>query len=188
MSRKRLLILFFLSSAAAYFLFPGKSTDEAQIRSLIRQTAAAVTGKDLGDFIVHISKDFSGPNNINRDELKRYMAGFFFRNRQINITIRETAVSVNKDRQTATAEVIATVTAGSREEQPSTPYGLDKETNRFEIRLIKSEQKWRIIRARRSELQFKSGRVFPTRFMFAGLSHADCRRPHIPPLKSSFTH
>jgi hypothetical protein len=107
-----LLLPALLSLAAA---LPGclRSNPERELRDTIAKMAHAIEVREPGDFLAHLSDDFTRDSGaFGKHEARRMLAGILLRNEKIALTTVVTHLVLQGERAQATLRVVATGGSG----------------------------------------------------------------------------
>ena len=99
-------------SAATVGLIWGchRTPDEQQIRTQLDRLQAAVEKRSAGDFVALVTHDFAGSGGIDRETLRRTLAGLLLGSDGVHVTwLGPATVEIQAgERATVTADVLAT--------------------------------------------------------------------------------
>lgn len=83
---------------------------EQALRSTIAGMQAAAEARDSDALVESFSDDFAGPEGMDRDQFRRYLAVLWLRNREVGVSLGPLEVELMGDR--ATVEFTAAATGG----------------------------------------------------------------------------
>lgn len=83
---------------------------EQALRSTIAGMQAAAEARDSDALVESFSGDFAGPEGMDRDQFRRYLAVLWLRNREVGVSLGPLEVELMGDR--ATVEFTAAATGG----------------------------------------------------------------------------
>lgn len=69
--------------------------DEEKIRNVLREIEAAVQTRQTEPVLKHLSKNFSGPEGMKVQQIRRLMAAHYLRNKNIQVVITGLRITVN---------------------------------------------------------------------------------------------
>jgi len=105
-------ILFTAWIAALLLLANGCAKDppEAALRATIATMQQAAEARDAAALVASVSEDFAGPEGMDRDQFRRYLAVIWLRNREVGVRLGPLDVELIGDR--ARVEFTAATTGG----------------------------------------------------------------------------
>ncbi|MEE8482515.1 MAG: hypothetical protein V3S12_04110 [Acidiferrobacterales bacterium] len=87
---KTLLLIIAIALAAC-----DKTPDEEQIRNVLGEIEIAVQKRQSRPVLKHLSKDFTGPQEMGVKQIRQLMAAHYFRNKNIHIVIAGLRIAIN---------------------------------------------------------------------------------------------
>lgn len=147
--RRRTWVVFALLAALAAILVARRlgrppETDEDRIRALFAGAALAAEERRIGDAVAGVSERFS-EGGLDKQGLKRFVAGMVLRGTWVSVTIAGIAVSVEGDRARANVDV---VTARSGKGKALGDLAPEEGTaQRIACRLEREPEGWRVVGA-----------------------------------------
>jgi hypothetical protein len=148
-TRRSLAVAAVLLAAAAALLLPRllrrAPTDEEQIRALLEAAAAAAEEKRVGDAVEGLSERFEG-HGLDRQGARRLVTFHVLRGSWVAVKLAGAKVLVQGDGALAVADV-AMLRSGEGEEL-SRLLPERATLHRFDLRLAREEDGWKVTRAR----------------------------------------
>ena len=147
MPRRLLLVLAVLAAALAGLWVatrPGPPGDEALIRALLADAAAAAQAGKVSDAVAGLSERFQG-EGLDRAGARRLLAGLVLRRQWVAITLAGVRVAVEGDR--ATARVDAVLAGGGAGKALVDLLPAEADAHRFDLRLEREADGWRVVTA-----------------------------------------
>ncbi len=107
---RRVAIRVLCAATAGLLLGCRRTPDEQQIRAQLDRLQAAVEKRSAGDFVALQTRDFVGSGGIDRETLRRTLAGLMLGSDAVHVTwLGPATVEVaGGDRATVTVDVLAT--------------------------------------------------------------------------------
>jgi hypothetical protein len=147
MPRRLLLVLAALAAALAGLWAatrPEPPSDEALIRALLDEAAAAAQAGKVSEAVAGLSERFQG-EGLDRAGAKRLMAGLVLRRQWVAVRLAGVRVAVEGDR--ATARVDAVLAGGGAGKSLADLLPAEADAHRFDLRLEREAGGWRIVTA-----------------------------------------
>jgi len=121
-----------------------RDTPEARVRAVVAAGESAAESRDLGGLMALVSPDFQDGRGGDREELKRYLRGYFVVHQSVHLLTRIESVEFPYQDY---ARVRLTVGALGRESAAATacPVPADAHDAALELRRVGDE--WRVVRA-----------------------------------------
>lgn len=146
---RRTLIGIAVGIAAAAGLAVGlmggeEATDEDRIRALFSDAARAVEEKRVGDAVEALSERFSG-EGLDRQGVKRLIAGLVLRGDWVQVSIAGIAVAVEGDAARATVDVV--MARGGKGKALSDLLPEEGSAYRIPCVLAREDGEWRVVSA-----------------------------------------
>ena len=82
---------------ATALLWPRRVSPEEQVRREAIEMVRDAEGRQLGDFMDHVSQRFHGPDGADHDDIKQALAGMLFRDQWLRIFLVGVDVTPNTD-------------------------------------------------------------------------------------------
>lgn len=141
----RKLFLPLICSVIALSACDGTESPEAAVRSVIAQMEAAAEARDVGDLLEHIAGDYSDAHGHTRDDLGRYVRGYFIANQSIHLLTRVQSIEFP-----SRAEARAQIQVGmlGREAPAADAWNLALDVHDFDVSLVRDSGKWKVSYAR----------------------------------------
>jgi hypothetical protein len=111
---------------------------EQQIRAVITQAEQAAEARDVSAAMDLVADEYADANGFDREQLSRFVRGYFMMNPSINLLVRVEDVQFPADELAQ-----ARVTVGMLGQ------GLDTDLETFDVELVKVGGDWRLRRADR---------------------------------------
>jgi hypothetical protein len=146
---RRTLIVIAVGIAAAGALAVGlmggeEATDEDRIRALFSDAALAVEEKRVGDAVEALSERFSG-EGLDRQGVKRLIAGLVLRGDWVQVSIAGVAVGVEGDGARATVDVV--MARGGKGKALTDLLPEEGSAHRIPCVLAREDGEWRVVSA-----------------------------------------
>jgi len=123
---------------------PEPPGDEALIRALFAEAAAAADAGRAADTVLPLSQRFQG-HGLGRDEARRMVAAMVLRRQWVSVTLAGVRVAVDGDR--ATAQVDAVLASGGAGKQLVDLLPAEASAHRFDCALEREPDGWRVVQA-----------------------------------------
>ena len=119
---------------------------ETQVRRAIDAMEQAAEARDVGDLMDHVADDFRDSYGQDRDQLRRYIQGYFIANQSVHLLVRVDEIEVP-----APDEALVRMTIGmvGREADSANAWNLAADVQDFEITLRKEDDDWKVLYAKR---------------------------------------
>jgi hypothetical protein len=121
-----------------------RDTPESQVRAILAEGESAAESRDLARLIALVSSDFQDGRGGDREELKRYLRGYFVVHQSVNLLTRIEAVEFPYEDY---ARVRLTVGALGRESAPATAFDVAADVHDVALELRLEGDDWRVVRA-----------------------------------------
>ncbi len=120
---------------------------ETQVRRAIDAMEQAAEARDVGDLMDHVADDFRDSYGQDRDQLRRYIQGYFIANQSVHLLVRVDEIEVP-----APDEALVRMTVGmvGREADAANAWNLAADIQDFEITMRKDGGDWKVLYAKRS--------------------------------------
>ncbi|HEY0941296.1 MAG TPA: hypothetical protein VGE08_14445 [Steroidobacter sp.] len=118
---------------------------EQQVRTVIDQMERAAENRDVGELTEHLSEDFGDSNGNGREEIARYLRGYFIANQSIQLLTRIEQLEFPADDE-ARAQVLVGMV--SRDAAATNQWDLAADLQAFDIALRREDGAWKVIFAR----------------------------------------
>lgn len=146
---RRTLIVIAVGIAAAVALAVGlmggeEATDEDRIRALFAQAALAAEEKRVGDAVEALSERFSG-EGLDRQGVKRLIAGMVLRGDWVQVSIAGIAVAVEGDAARATVDVV--MARGGKGKALADLLPAEGSAHRIPCTLAREDGEWKVVSA-----------------------------------------
>ncbi len=109
--RKRGVSALLLAALLALFAGCSREPPEQALRATIAAMQAAAEARDSDALVASVSEDFAGPEGMDRDSFRRYLAVIWLRNREVGVSLGPMEVELIGER--ATVEFTAGATGGA---------------------------------------------------------------------------
>jgi len=123
---------------------PEPPSDEALVRALFADAAAAAEAGKVSDAVAGLSERFQG-GGLDRTGAKRLVAGLVLRRQWVAVKLAGARVTVEGDR--ATAQVDAVLASGGAGKALADLLPAEATAHRFDCRLERERDGWRIVGA-----------------------------------------
>lgn len=119
---------------------------ETQVRRTIDAMEQAAEARDVGDLMEHVGDDFRDSYGQSRDQLRRYLHGYFIANQSVHLLVRVDEIEVP-----APDEALVRMTVGmvGREADAANAWNLAADVQDFEITMRKDGDDWKVLYAKR---------------------------------------
>lgn len=147
MPRRLVLVLAVLLAALAGLWVatrPEPPTDEALVRALFADAAAAAEAGRVSDAVAGLSERFQG-GGLDRTGAKRLVAGLVLRRQWVAVKVAGARVAVEGD--AATAQVDAVLASGGAGKALADLLPAEATAHRFDCRLAREADGWRVVTA-----------------------------------------
>ena len=114
---------------------------EAQIRRVVDRMEAAAEQRDVGDLMEFVADDFRDAYGQNREELARYLRGYFLANQSIRLLTRIDEVHFPLSDE---ARARITVAMVGREADAAAAWNLAADLHEFDVTLRKQGEAWTV--------------------------------------------
>jgi hypothetical protein len=145
---RRLLLVLAMALAALAGLWvatrPEPPTDEALIRALFADAAAAAEAGRVSDAVAGLSERFQG-SGLDRAGAKRLVAGLVLRRQWVAVKVAGARVTIEGD--AATARVDAVLATGGAGKALADLLPAEATAHRFDCRLEREAEGWRVVTA-----------------------------------------
>jgi hypothetical protein len=128
-----------------------EDSPEAQVRSVIAAAEQAAEARDISEAIRLVAADYEDSRGFDREELRRFVHGYFVLNQSIRLLVRVDEVQFPAD-ELAQARVTLGV-LGTRGAEETQDWSLAAEVHEFDVELVKYGGDWLLRRAERSASQ-----------------------------------
>ena len=115
-----------------------EGSPEQQVRAVISQAEEAAEARDASAAMELVADEYSDENGFDREQLRRFVHGYFLMNPSINLLVRVEDVRFPADELAQ-----ARVTVGMLGQ------GLETRLETFDVELVKAGGDWRLRRADR---------------------------------------
>lgn len=119
---------------------------ETQVRRSIDAMEQAAEARDVGDLMDHVADDFRDSYGQDREQLRRYLHGYFIANQSVHLLVRVDEVELP-----APDEALVRMTVGmvGREADAANAWNLAADVQDFEITMRKDGDDWKVLYAKR---------------------------------------
>lgn len=114
---------------------------QAQVRRVVDQMEAAAEQRDVGDLMAFVADDFRDAYGQNREELARYLRGYFIANQSIRLLTRIDEVSFPWSDE---ARARITVAMVGREADAAAAWNLAADLHEFDVTLRRQGEAWTV--------------------------------------------
>jgi hypothetical protein len=114
------------------------------VRHVIEQIELAAEARDTGDLMEHISAEYRDPHGQGRDELSRYVRGYFVANQSIHLLTHVRQLDFTTDDE---AHAIVQVGMAAREAEATDDWNLAADVYEFDVVLRRDGESWKISHA-----------------------------------------
>jgi hypothetical protein len=121
-----------------------RDTPESRVRATIAEGERAAEARDLGGLMALISPAFQDGRGGDREELKRYLRGYFVMHQSVHLLTRIESVEFPYEDY---ARVRLTVGALGRESESATAFDLAADVHDVALELRLEGDEWRVVRA-----------------------------------------
>lgn len=128
-----------LASVFALTACAPEGSPEQQVRAVITQAEEAAEARDVSAAMDLVADEYSDANGFDREQLRRFVHGYFIMNPSINLLVRVEDVRFPADELAQ-----ARVTVGMLGQ------GLETQLETFDVELVKQGDDWRLRRADRA--------------------------------------
>jgi ketosteroid isomerase-like protein len=108
--RKHGVFTLLLAAALALLCACSQAPTEQALRATVGAMQAAAEARDSDALVESVSEDFAGPDGMDRDGFRRYLAVIWLRNREVGVSLGPLEVELIGER--ATVEFTAAATGG----------------------------------------------------------------------------
>jgi len=122
----------------------GRDTPEARVRAVVAAGESAAESRDLGGLMALVSPEFRDGRGGDREELKRYLRGYFVMHQSVHLLTRIESVEFPYEDY---ARVQLTVGALGRESAAATAFDLAADVHDVALELRLEGDEWRVLRA-----------------------------------------
>jgi len=121
-----------------------RDTPESRVRAIVAEGESAAESRDLARLIALVSPDFQDGRGGDREELKRYLRGYFVVHQSVHLLTRIEAVEFPYEDY---ARVRLTVGALGRESAAATAFDVAADVHDVALELRLEGDDWRVVRA-----------------------------------------
>jgi hypothetical protein len=114
------------------------------VRHVIEQVELAAEARDTGELMEHISAEYRDAYGQGRDELSRYVRGYFVANQSIHLLTRVQQLDFTTDDE---ARAIVQVGMAAREAEANGDWNLAADVVEFDVVLRRDDDGWKVTRA-----------------------------------------
>jgi hypothetical protein len=117
-----------------------KSPDDA-VRMVIEQMEAAAEARDTGDLLDHVAEDYRDSRGFNRQDVRRYVHGYFIANQSIHLLTRIESIEFP-----SAEEARAKVQVGmlGREASADDSWDLAADLHEFDVSFVRQAGEWKV--------------------------------------------
>jgi hypothetical protein len=119
-------------------------TPEARVRAVVAEGESAAESRDLGGLMQLVSPDFRDGRGGDREELGRYLRGYFVMHQSVHLLTRVESVEFPYEDY---ARVRLTVGTLGRESAATTAFDLAADVHDVVLELRLEDDEWRVVRA-----------------------------------------
>jgi hypothetical protein len=119
-------------------------TPESRVRAVVAEGERAAEARDLGGLMALVSPDFQDGRGGDREELKRYLRGYFVMHQSVHLLTRIESVEFPYEDY---ARVRLTIGALGRESAAATALDLAADVHDVALELRLEGDEWRVVRA-----------------------------------------
>jgi hypothetical protein len=119
-------------------------TPETRVRALVAEGEHAAEARDLGGLMALVAPDFQDARGGDREELRRYLRGYFVMHQSVHLLTRIESVEFPYEDY---ARVRLTVGALGRESAAATAFDLAADVHDVALELRLEGDEWRVVRA-----------------------------------------
>lgn len=140
--RCALLVVFSLLAATGC---GGRTTPEAEVRSLIERVERAAQERDARGVLVEISPVYRDAYGHSREDVARLLRGYFLANQSISLLTRIEALDFPADDEARVTVLVAMLGRGA---DAAHAWDMNADLHRFEATIVREGGKWQITWAR----------------------------------------
>jgi len=119
-------------------------TPESRVRAVVAEGELAAEARDLGGLMALVSPDFQDARGGDREELRRFLRGYFVMHQSVHLLTRIESVEFPYEDY---ARVRLTVGALGRESEAETTFDVAADVHEVALELRLEGDDWRVVRA-----------------------------------------
>jgi hypothetical protein len=119
-------------------------TPESRVRAVVAEGERAAEARDLGGLMALVAPDFQDARGGDREELRRYLRGYFVMHQSVHLLTRIVSVEFPYEDY---ARVRLTVGALGRESAAATAFDVAADVHDVALELRLEGDEWRVVRA-----------------------------------------
>lgn len=121
-----------------------RDTPESQVRAVVTAGESAAESRDVGELMALVASDFQDGRGGDREELERYLRGYFLMHQSVHLLTRIDSVEFP---YADYARARLTVGALGRESSAATTLDLAADVHDVALELRLEGDEWRVVRA-----------------------------------------
>ena len=114
-----------------------KSSDEAQVRTLIDSVEAAAEARDASDVLDYVADNYADSNGLDKPQLQNFLRGYFLAHPKLELVVNIESLEFPVDGLAQAVVSVATVALG------------DPDLQRLKVEFRRTGGQWRVTRADR---------------------------------------
>ncbi|MDY0065488.1 MAG: hypothetical protein RBS02_03850 [Steroidobacteraceae bacterium] len=114
---------------------------QTEVRRMIERLELAAEARDVGDVMTHVSSQYRDARGHDRDEIARYIRGYFIAHQAIHLLTRIERLEFPSSDEARLAVLVATV---GRQADAADAWELASDLQRFDLVLVRDDGSWKI--------------------------------------------
>ncbi len=117
-----------------------EDSPEQQVRAVIDEIEAAAEARDVGDVMEHVSNQYRNADGQSRDEISRYVHGYFIANQSIRLLTRVEQIDFPSQEEAKAKVLVGMI---GREAQTGADWNLVADLYEFDVVFIREGDGWK---------------------------------------------